>query len=524
MTVTLYQNPTLRGMFPDPSIVRVDDTFFMVNSTFEYYPGIALSTSKDLMNWTRLPGIAQTPLQADLRQAQSNEGIFAACIRYHLGYFYVITTNFAEFKNFVIRGTLSSDGTSIIWEDKRTEIDIFGIDPDLYFEDGRTYVQFTGYIDDKGTKAIQQVEIDLTSGNILAGPRVLSFGSGGRDVEGPHLIKRDEWYYLLAAEGGTGQGHMITMFRSQSLWGPFEGAPTNPLFTNRDRAMEALQNIGHADIFQDTNGNWWLTCLGTRPATINHTQLTTIGRETLLYPVDWSGDWPLIYNGIPTETVDLSHFPHHAKTLSPQIISAFVDTFTSHSLHPEWLTLRSNLDNRLSLTTGKLYLKGSPVQLSDLGTPSFIGLRQTEHHESLVLDINPTDTKVNTGSFGIAVIIDSSHYGALLVEKSDIGYDIFKKVQVLDLHIHEKVATLPNLPNQLCVEHGTDFKRFTAKDVNTTVTFDLHAQHFSNEAIAALNTGNIAGLYVLGDAEVSLKKAYRGKLGKRNASNNHQIS
>ena len=157
-------------MHPDPSVVRVDDTNYLANSTFEYYPGVTVMTSKDLLNWKTMGGVATVPEQADLRKSKSNEGIFAANIRYHDGYFYVITTNFAEFKTFIIRGKLNSDAR-IEWEKSRVEIDVPGIDPDIYFEDGHTYVQFTGYIDDKGTKAIRQVEIDLTTGKILDGPK-----------------------------------------------------------------------------------------------------------------------------------------------------------------------------------------------------------------------------------------------------------------------------------------------------------------------------------------------------------------
>ncbi len=247
----------------------------------------------------------------------------------------MITTNFAEFKNFIIRGYLNEDQTAIIWENNRVEVDIFGIDPDLYFEDNRTYVQFTGYVEG-GKKAIQQVEIELETGNILRGPEVLSFGTGGRDVEGPHILKEKGAYYLLAAEGGTGQGHMITMFKGESLWGPFQSAPTNPLFTNRDRAEEPLQNIGHADLFQDTLGNWWLTCLGTRPATIDHIQITNLGRETLLYPVEWTEEWPVINKGIPSLEVDLTDFPNHSQALSnPQILSKFTDYFISEKLNQD---------------------------------------------------------------------------------------------------------------------------------------------------------------------------------------------
>ncbi|WP_161979348.1 glycoside hydrolase family 43 protein [Streptococcus sp. S784/96/1] len=506
-----YQNPILRGMYPDPSIVRVEDTFYLVNSTFEYYPGIALSKSTDLLNWTKLPSIVTEVSQADLRSSKSNEGIFAVCIRYHDGHFYVITTNFAEFKNFIIRGTLSDDGRHIIWEQNRVVVDIFGIDPDLFFENGKAYVQFTGYIDDKGTKAIQQVEIDITSGTILKGPKVLSLGTGGRDVEGPHIIKRNDWYYLLAAEGGTGLGHMITMFRSKSLWGPYEEAPQNPLFTNRDRADEPLQNIGHADLFQDASGNWWLTCLGTRPTAIDHIQITNIGRETLLYPVDWSTEWPSIYNGTPTLTVDLTDFPEHAKTLKNQDLTDFVDDFSEDKLHPEWVSLRDSLTARLSLTNGTLILSGSSLTLSNVGTPSFLALRQTEHQEIFTLDIDTKETKINNGAIGIAVTINTDHYGALLIEKGDTEgtYHIFKVAKVLDLEIKERIATIEQLPRQLVLEHGKDYKRFSAVLDHKTITFDLHAQHFSNEAIAALNTGDFQGMYVLDDAKLVVVHASR---------------
>ncbi|POD83562.1 Xylan 1,4-beta-xylosidase [Lactiplantibacillus plantarum subsp. plantarum] len=187
--VLKYQNPILRGMYPDPSITRVGSTYYMVNSTFEYYPGIALSKSNDLLNWTKLPGIASSSNQADLRQSKSNEGIFAACLRYYEHHFYVITTNFAEFKTFLIRGRLSADGEHVEWETQRIEIDVPGIDPDIYFEDQHAYVQFTGYVDKQGTKAIRQVEIDLTTGKIIHEPVILTYGTGGRDVEGPHILK-----------------------------------------------------------------------------------------------------------------------------------------------------------------------------------------------------------------------------------------------------------------------------------------------------------------------------------------------
>jgi Beta-xylosidase len=300
-------------MRPDPSIVRVGKFYYMVNSTFEYYPGITLARSTDLLNWETLPSVATKHSQADLTKSKSNEGVFAVCIRYHNDKFYVITTNFAEFKTFIITGSLTADG-NVSWDDQRININVNGIDPDIFFDGNHTYVQYTGYLE-SGKKALQQVEIELDTGRILDGPKVLTAGTGGRDVEGPHIIKKSDYYYLLAAEGGTGLGHMITIFRSKNIWGPFESCPDNPIFTNRDRADEPLQNIGHGDLFQDENKNWWLVCLGTRPININFKTFTNTGRETLLYPVDWNGDWPVINKGIPTEVVDMTEFPEHAKIL-----------------------------------------------------------------------------------------------------------------------------------------------------------------------------------------------------------------
>ncbi len=508
-----YQNPILRGMYPDPSIVLVQDTYYLVNSTFEYYPGITLSKSTDLLNWTRLPSITKKSSQADLREAQSNEGIFAVCIRYHKGAFYVITTNFAEFKNFIIRGALSADGSTIIWDEQRTEIDIKGIDPDLYFEKDQTYVTFTGYIDDKGTKAIQQVEIDLTTGSLLRGPEVISYGTGGRDVEGPHIIKRNGGYYLLAAEGGTGVGHMITLFYSSSLWGPFDDSDgINPLFTNRDRANEPLQNIGHADLFQDIKGNWWLTCLGTRPASVGFTQITNLGRETLLYPVIWDGKWPKIYTGIPTAEVDLGCFPNHASNLpNEQVFNGFHDEFQEKTLHPEWVSLRDSLEDRLCLQPGRLILTGNDLRLEDLGTPSFLGVRQTEHQESFKVYLDQEQTYVGKGILGVACLISHDHYGAILVERQPQKehYQILRKQKIGDVDVTEIIGTLDTLPDYFEIIHHKDTKTFSAVTKDARHSFSTQALHFSNEAIAALNTGDFQGMYVLNDAQMAVVRVAR---------------
>ena len=507
--VKSYQNPIIRGMHPDPSVVRVNDTYYLANSTFEYYPGVTVMTSKDLLNWKTMGGVATVPEQADLRKSKSNEGIFAANIRYHDGYFYVITTNFAEFKTFIIRGKLNSDGM-IEWEKSRVEIDVPGIDPDIYFEDGRTYVQFTGYIDDKGTKAIRQVEIDLATGKILDGPKILTYGTGGRDVEGPHILKKDGWYYLLVAEGGTGEGHMITIFRSKELWGSYESDPDNPIFTNRDRANEAIQNVGHGDLFTDPDGNWWLVCLGTRPASVGFKQITNLGRETLLYPVEWENGWPVINNGVPTEKVDLTDFPQHAATLiHEQKINNFVDDFSEDKLRPEWLTLRNDLGENLAIANDSLVLKGNELTISDLSTASFVGLRQTEHEETLEVKLNSEKSQLNDGSFGIASLIDAENHAALMIQKSENGFDVYRDQQIADIKLNEKIGHLDKTPTSFKLVNTKETKVFSVSDDEKEVSFTTDAIHLSNQAIAALNTGDIEGLYARNEAVMAIDEVRR---------------
>ncbi|GEO57120.1 glycoside hydrolase family 43 protein [Companilactobacillus bobalius] len=514
MLVKQYNNPIIRGMRPDPSIVHVGKYYYMVNSTFEYYPGITLARSIDLLNWETLPSVATKHSQADLTKSKSNEGIFAVCIRYHNDKFYVITTNFAEFKTFIITGSLTADG-NISW-DERININVNGIDPDIFFEGDHTYVQYTGYLE-SGKKALQQVEIELDTGRILDGPKVLTAGTGGRDVEGPHIIKKSDYYYLLAAEGGTGLGHMITIFRSKSIWGPFESCPTNPIFTNRDRADEPLQNIGHGDLFQDENKNWWLVCLGTRPININFKTFTNTGRETLLYPVDWNGDWPVVNKGVPTETVDMSEFPEHAKTLQPQNLNDFTDSFKNGILNPEWVSLRNSLNDRLTIERDNLTLTSSDSTLSDIDTPSFLGLRQTEPDETFEIELNVDNCQLTDGQIGVAVTIDSTHFASLTIKKNENDhFDLVKTVHVFDLVVEEKIAEINKLPKKFSIINHPSNKEFLVQTIdNKNLGFKVAAMHFSNEAISALNTGDILGIYALGtDSKLSVNKARRFPINK----------
>ena len=250
--------------------------------------------------------------------------------------------------------------------------------------------------------------------------------------------------------------------------------------------------------------------MGTRPATIDHIQITNLGRETLLYPVEWTEEWPVISKGIPSLEVDLTDFPNHSQALSnPQNLSKFTDYFVSEQLDPEWTTLRNQLGSRLLIENQQLILKGSNLTLKDLSNPSFLAVRQTEHEQTFVVTINPKNSQLNQGSLGIAVIINSDHYAALLLSKEEHRIVVRKHIQILDLEWDEIIGELSALPETLTLHHTTCEKVFTAQTQTETIQYSISAQHFSNEAIAALNTGDMQGLYVLGDAKLVVKSVKR---------------
>ena len=320
----------------------------------------------------------------------------------------------------------------------------------------------------------------------------------------------DGWYYLLVAEGGTGEGHMITIFRSKELWGSYESDPDNPIFTNRDRANEAIQNVGHGDLFTDPDGNWWLVCLGTRPASVGFKQITNLGRETLLYPVEWENGWPVINNGVPTEKVDLTDFPQHAATLShEQKINNFVDDFSEDKLRPEWLTLRNDLGENLAIANDSLVLKGNELTISDLSTASFVGLRQTEHEETLEVKLNSEKSQLNDGSFGIASLIDAENHAALMIQKSENGFDVYRDQQIADIKLNEKIGHLDKTPTSFKLVNTKETKVFSVSDGEKEVSFTTDAIHLSNQAIAALNTGDIEGLYARNEAVMAIDEVRR---------------
>jgi alpha-N-arabinofuranosidase len=370
-----FDNPILPGFHPDPSICRVGSDYYIATSTFEYFPGVPIFHSRDLVHW-RLIGHALTrQSQLSLDAAKSSQGIFAPTLRHHAGTFYMVTTNVSSGGSFYVT---AEDPAGPWSEPVWLKEPVFGMDPSLLFDDdGKVYYTRHGGGERGGA---YQAELDVVSGRLLSEPREIWRGTGGIWPEGPHLYKINGAYYLLISEGGTSYGHGLTVARSKSPWGPFEACPENPIFTHRDRPDEAIQATGHADLVQTPDGHWFMVMLGIRPAggRFHH-----LGRETFLAAVEWdAAGWPVVNAGTPLRTrMVISGLP----APSPWAPLPARDDFEDTALDPRWNFLRNpnERDWSLSARRGFLRLHGNSVSLDDVGSPAFVGRRQ-QHHRARV--------------------------------------------------------------------------------------------------------------------------------------------
>lgn len=356
-----YQNPILPGFHPDPSICRVGADYYLVTSTFEYFPGLPVYHSRDLVNWTLLGNALARPDAYPMLRSADSGGIWAPTIRYHEGRFYM-TCTLEKYGNFIITAQdPAGEWSSPVWLPE-----IGGIDPSLFFEDGHAWYCTNDRLD-PDREAITAQEIDPATGHIIGQRYTLWSGIGAHFLEAPHLYHIGDWYYLLTAEGGTFWTHMVTLARSRSITGPYEGCPHNPILTNVCDTRWEVLCTGHGDLVEDTNGNWWMVHLGVRLArrTMNH-----LGRETFLTPFHWEDGWPVC-----------SHADRHAVLEEEGPLTAVQQpwpTFTADTRRtdwePQWFFLRQPDMHRHQRLPGMIRLIGTSQTLAD-PTPTFAAMR-----------------------------------------------------------------------------------------------------------------------------------------------------
>lgn len=397
MTTTL-PNPLAPGFHPDPSVVRVDDDYYLVNSTFEYLPGIPVRHSRDLMGWSEIGHVVTSEDQLAVSAAPTLGGAWAPTIRHHDGQFWVIVTDAMGRGNLIFQASDPAGPWS-----HGVRLDIDGIDPDLAWDaDGTCYVTYSALRlgSGGGHGGIEQVRVDLATGTALERPRSLWSGTGLIFPEGPHLYQIGRWWYLLIAEGGTERGHSVSIARATAPDGPFEGCPANPLLTaaGTDRPV---QNSGHGDLVQAPDGSWHLVLLGMRTRGGNRA-FSPLGRETFATAVTWGeDDWPRI------APVELSE---------PTTAVEWTETFDSASFDPRWLGVRRLPASISTLDTQncQLIVHGEGRDMADQ-RPAFVGVRVEHLRARFAAVIEPGD-----GCGGIALRYDERHVAEIAVSPSQI--------------------------------------------------------------------------------------------------------
>ena len=311
--------PIISGFYPDPSICRVGDTYYLVNSSFEYLPGIPIHSSTDLLNWTPVGNALTRPSQIAEHGGHASTGVFAPTIRHHGDRFWIIGTNVLDIP--LLRGhfIIHADDPAGPWSDPVHISGTLGIDPDIAWDDdGACYVTWASF--DPACHGIVSVQVDPETGATLGDVRPLWQGSGLAAPEGPHLYRIDGWWYVMLAEGGTERGHSVTIARARTLAGPFEAAPQNPFLTHRS-TNSPVQNVGHADLIECADGSWAAVHLGVRPKG-QTPGFHVNGRETFLVGIDWVNGWPVV--------------DERAFAVAPADHS-FFDDFQASNLDQRWL-------------------------------------------------------------------------------------------------------------------------------------------------------------------------------------------
>ncbi len=406
-----YLNPILAGFYPDPSIVRTGEDYYLVNSSFAWYPGVPIFHSKDLVNWTQIGHVLDRPEQLKLDGAGVSGGIFAPTIRYHDGRYYMITTNVTGGGNFYV----TAEKPEGPWSNRVMLPEINGIDPSFFFDaDGKAYIVHNGPPpNDKpeytGHRAIWLFEFDEASGRVkLPGKIILDKGTHPENkpiwIEGPHVFKKEGFYYLIAAEGGTEERHSEVVLRAKSVWGPYESYEGNPILTQRtlpEDRKDPIANTGHADFVETQKGEWWAVFLGVQP--YDNGNFNT-GRQTFLLPVTWKDGWPVILeNGkeVPRLVKRPALQADRAASVPTHGSFTWTDNFQGDKLALPYNLLRTPTKQWYSLTAkrGSLLIEPQAEDLDSVHSLSLIGHRQqhADFTTTVEMQLNPNDTASDAG-------------------------------------------------------------------------------------------------------------------------------
>ncbi|MEV6796482.1 glycoside hydrolase family 43 protein [Streptomyces sp. NPDC051320] len=380
-------NPVIPGFYPDPSICRAGADYYLACSSFEYFPGVPIFHSRDLVHWIQIGNVLDRPSQLRLPLGTpSSGGIYAPTLRHHGGRFWLIVTNVSDGGNLLVTATDPAGP----WSDPVQLSGVKGIDPDLAWDDdGACWCTCAG---------VEQIRIDPHTGETFGPPRRLWSGSpDAKAPEAPHLYHIGDYWYLLIAEGGTERCHGVSIARGRTPAGPFEPCPDNPVLTHRGTDLP-IQNTGHADLVQAPDDSWWMVLLGVRPGG-GSPGWHVLGRETFLVPVDWVDGWPVV--GELSTVMPAPPWP-----LQPHAVPSDKDDFDMAELAPPWISLRHRSAEKCTTKErpGWLTLHALGASLDD-GDVTFVGRRQQHLSCRARALIDPAD-----GRGGLAVRLDEQHH------------------------------------------------------------------------------------------------------------------
>lgn len=409
-----FQNPILSGYHPDPSVCRVGDDYYLINSTFIWYPGIPIYHSKDLVNWELIGYGIHRPGQLDFEGLPDRQGVYAATIRYHEGKFYIVNTCVGCGGNFYI----TADDPKGPWSDPVWLEDAPGIDPSLMWDDDEK-CYYTGHmgIHEKyqGECAVWTQELDLEQGKLVGERAIHTQGHANNAsyTEGPHMYKINGKYLLMVSEGGTGPYHSLTVHHSDSLFGKYTADMINPVITHRHLGKDyPVQAIGHGDLVQTQNGEWWCVTLGKRLVDGQ----VTLARETFLAKVDFEGQTP-IFNKGEGKMLDVQKRPDLPWTLIPPVPER--DHFDADELGLVWNFIRVPKQKFYELKDGGLVMNLLPEVADSLKNSAMI-IRRIEHHSFEASTRMKFKSKKTNEQAGLIIYRTNENYYQLLKNKSEI--------------------------------------------------------------------------------------------------------
>ena len=507
-----FYNPILQGCYPDPSITRKGDDYYLVTSTFAMFPGVPIFHSKDLVNWTQIGHVLDRKSQLKVQDTGISAGIYAPSIKYNANNetFYMITTQFAgDINNMVVKTKDPFQGWSEVYKLKFN-----GIDPSLFFDDnGKAYVVHNDAPDRgkelyNGHRVIKIWEYDVENDQVIAGTDKIIV-DGGVDlsrkpiwIEAPHIYKKNGIYYLMCAEGGTGDWHSEVIFTSENPMGPYVPAPNNPILSQRYLNSNRANKVdwaGHADLVEGTDGKHYGVFLAIRP---NEKGLVNTGRETFILPVDWSGKYPVFENGlVPMEPKLKMPKGVENKTgtegFFPNGNFTFADNFTAPKLDYRWIGMRGPREDFITTSKNGLNIKPFAVSIKAVAPVSALFQRQQHQHFTATTTMKFTPKSENELAGLTCYQSERFNYVFGITKKDKDFYILLEKTEKGQSKIIASAKIDVKMPVQLQVTaKGDEYKfNYSVDGVNFTNLGGIVSGDILSTNVAGGFTGSLIGLY-----------------------------